>query len=163
MIFDREKRHIRAVAILVLMMVCAIFVAILNYRTPYAGLLKLNGNELNVLLANTEALQIQGLSDRDSLPGYDGMYFPFQYRGEHAMVMRRMHFSLDMVWLNDGKIVQILENLPPEPNRTEEELTIYSNTSSPATAVLEMPSGYVKKYGIKVGDVATLKERVLPW
>lgn len=117
--------------------------------------LQINGRKFKVLIADTDQLRFQGLSNRTSLGSFAGMYFKFDGRGINRMVMRDMDFPLDMVWVDGTKITDIAHDLPLEPGIAERDLTIYSNTV-PGTAVIEFPAGFVKENGIKVGDEAII-------
>lgn len=119
------------------------------------GLVNINGQELRVLVANTDRHLFQGLSNRDSLGDYDGMLFIFNRREQHTMVMRDMRFPLDMIWIDGEVIVDIAPELAPEPGRTETELTLYPGRA-PSTMVLEVPAGFVAKYSLKIGDRVTV-------
>ncbi len=110
----------------------------------------LDGQRLHMLVANTSDHRFQGLSNRHSLSQYDGMLFVFPSSGLHGIVMRHMDFSLDIVWVENGKIVYIKQNLRPD-NRSESQLIVYK-PSNPANAVLELPAGWVSIHGTKIGD-----------
>ena len=68
------------------------------------------------------------------------------------MVMRDMHFPLDIIWLDGNKIIDIAPNLPPEPGLAEEQLTIYRSRAA-STLVLELPAGFMERTSLKIGDV----------
>lgn len=107
------------------------------------------------MVAANEETRIRGLSNFDSMGGYEGMYFIFDRLGINKMVMRDMRFPLDMIWLNGNIITDLAENLPPEPGRAESELTIYSN-KVPGNGVLEAPAGFIAKHSLKVGDMVEI-------
>ncbi len=65
--------------------------------------------------------------------------------------MRDMRFPLDMIWLNGHVVTDLAANLMPEPNRSEAELTVYSN-KVPGDGVLELPAGFIASHGLKVGQ-----------
>ena len=102
-------------------------------------------------MAETAQHRFKGLSGRKDLGKYDGMAFIFPQRGQHAMVMRAMLFPLDIVWVDNGEIVDIAPNLAPENGRAEEHLTPYFARSS-STIVLEFSAGFKEKNGLKIGD-----------
>lgn len=109
------------------------------------------GREVRVLVADTYNHRLKGWSDRRDMGKYGGMLFVFPDRGQHAMVMRDMHFRLDIVWLDGNKVVDIAPNLLPEAGITEEELTVYPARAS-STLVLELPAGFKDETGLKIGD-----------
>lgn len=111
----------------------------------------IGGTSYRFEVAATDRVRFHGLSDRDSMGRYVGMYFIFDRPGINSMVMRDMRFPLDMVWLNGATITDLAENLPLEPGRAESELTVYSN-KTPGNGVIELPAGFIASHGIKVGD-----------
>ncbi len=118
--------------------------------------IKIDGVDYPVLIAANDQMRYQGLSNRDSLGRYAGMYFIFAHRGINSMVMRDMRFPLDMVWLNGSVVTDIAENLIPEPGRSEAEFTVYSN-KIPGDGVLELPTGFIARHGLKVGETLEIE------
>ena len=135
---------------LVGMIVLGIIFKIYASYWPHA-VVKVNGYELKVLLADTPDHRYSGCSNRDNLGKYDGMLFVFAERAQHAMVMRQMRFPLDIIWLYGKTIVDIAPNLQPDPSKTEAGLFPYYARSQ-STLVLELPAGMAEKYGLKIGD-----------
>lgn len=99
-----------------------------------------------------EALQ-KGLSGKSSLPDDQGMLFLFADKGDHPFWMKDMKFAIDIIFINDNKIVSIIENAPA-PKTANENLPLY-RSDEPANKVLEVKAGSVKKYNIKDGDQIT--------
>ena len=89
----------------------------------------------------------KGLMYRESLAENSGMIFDLSnVSNKIAMWMKNTKISLDMLFVNaNGKIFFIHENAKP----MSEELII---APEPATFVIELNAGDVKKHGIKVGD-----------
>src|SRR5437660_1131238 len=71
----------------------------------------INGHTITLLLAKTEKEQHQGLSDKDSLASDTGMLFLFPHADYYLFWMRHMKFPLDIIYINNNKIVTILENV----------------------------------------------------
>src|SRR3989344_1519780 len=117
--------------------------------------LKIGGQEVRVLVADNYNHRLKGWSDKKDMGKYGGMLFVFPDRGEHAMVMRDMHFPLDIIWLDGNKIVDIAPNLPPEPGVAEEQLMIYRARAA-STLVLELPAGFRDQYELKIGDIVEI-------
>ena len=125
-------------------------------KSDRPAVIEVGGQKLSVLVADSFAEHYQGLSDRDTLEPYHGMIFLFDTKKTRTFVMRRMRFSLDIIWIDDTTIVDIASNLPPEPNIPESQLTLYTG-KSPADKVLEVPAGFAERYGIKIGDRIVIK------
>lgn len=113
--------------------------------------IKINNQVFNVLVANNLKHWEKGLGGRDDLGKYDGMLFLFPESKQHVFVMRDMKFPLDIIWFNKGSIVDIAPNLPTEPGKTEQELTLYPARDN-SDRVLEIPAGLAEKYNLKIGD-----------
>ena len=112
------------------------------------GVLNIDGQELKIEIASTDSDQYRGLSNRDSLCSGCGMLFDFSDYDKLAFVMRDMRFPLDIIFINNNKVINIAANLAPEGNKPKN--IYYSNGK--ANRVLEVNSGYCEKNGIKVGD-----------
>lgn len=111
--------------------------------------------QLAVEVRDTEAGRELGLSGRESLPEGQGMLFIFENKQQPLFWMKDMMIALDMVWILDGKVVQIDENVPPP---TKEIPRVATRVPTGLVDwVLEVPSGWVAKYGVKVGDEVVLE------
>lgn len=109
---------------------------------------------LNVEVVQTPADIEQGLSDRSEI-GSDGMLFLLPRRSAPSFWMLRMKFALDMIWLDNGKIVQIDTDVPP-PSETNGVPTVVT-PRQPVTAVLEVPAGMADQYNWQVGMTWSLE------
>ena len=113
----------------------------------------LNGRPIALLYARTPSEQFQGLSDRERICDSCGMLFAFPDKQPRTFVMRRMKFPLDIIWINDGRIVGMNLNLWPE---SAEPYTPYMSPE-PVDSVLEMPAGSAEAYGLRLGMEAKLR------
>jgi len=120
-------------------------------------ILKIGDERIDVMVAYNIHQQYRGLGGRDSLAPYDGMLFPFGLLGKHAIVMRDMRFSIDILWLKQGEIVDIASSVVPEPDRDEAHLTRYYPRRV-ADMVLELPAGWTSMHSVKIGDRVLLVE-----
>jgi uncharacterized membrane protein (UPF0127 family) len=112
-------------------------------------IVKINGHEIMVEIANTPKLQYQGLSGRKNLCADCGMFFVFKERSEKTFVMRDMNFPLDIIFIDGVQIVKIYKNLKPEG----ESLKNFYPSGQPVDYVLEVSGGYADAYGIKEGNI----------
>lgn len=120
------------------------------WRVPEA-LVGLAAVELRVRVADTPAARFRGWGGYKNMGGFEGMLFVFPERGQHTMVMRDMLFPLDIIWIDGKSVVDIAPNVLPEPVKNESELMPYF-ARAPSTLVLELPAGWTKRQGLKVGD-----------
>lgn len=111
------------------------------------------GEELpvKVEIADTAQERARGLMFRDSLSEGTGMLFLFPEETQGSFWMKDTPISLDLVFIRDGRIVDVIENAVPY---SEELLT----PNSPYTMVLEVPGGYVGRHGVQVGDTVEVPD-----
>jgi uncharacterized membrane protein (UPF0127 family) len=125
-----------------------------QYASQYkTAVLKLNDCSIQVEIADTPALRQRGLSGRKHLAENAGMLFIFERPDYHSFWMKDMNFPLDLIWILNGKIVDITSRVPP-PSGPVCKFTHY-RPSSPANRVLEVKAGVAEKCGVKVGDEIT--------
>jgi uncharacterized membrane protein (UPF0127 family) len=102
---------------------------------------------LTVELARTAEEKIRGLSGRPHLKPGQGMLFVYDSPQPVSIWMKDMRFSLDIIWVRAGRIVQIEKRAPPltstGPGR------IYT---AMADLVLEVPAGFTDRQKIRPGD-----------
>lgn len=109
--------------------------------------------EIPVEIADTFQKRQKGLSERESLAKGEGMLFVFAQKDiQPPFWMKKMEFAIDIIWIDDNKIVQINEDVPaPEPDTPNSELKFYSS-NQPIDYVLEANAGFVVENDIKIGD-----------
>ena len=103
----------------------------------------------NVELAQTLPERVKGLSGRDSLAKNSGMLFVFPQPAREVFWMKGMSFSLDIIWISEGKIVEITKNAQPLNDISN---PVSYKPKAPVDMVLEINAGQVDQYGIKIGD-----------
>ena len=113
--------------------------------------------KIQVEIAKTDVERREGLSKKESLGDEEGMLFVFpQMNIQPPFWMKDMSFPIDIIWIDDGKVVQIDEDIPaPEANAPDEELTLYT-VNQPIDYVLEVKAGFVEKNNIEKGDSVEL-------
>jgi uncharacterized membrane protein (UPF0127 family) len=112
------------------------------------GWVEIRGQRIEVEVAEDPATQAKGLGDRDSLAWDRGMLFVYEEPAFYAFWMKGMRFSIDIVWLRKGRIVDLDVNVPFEPGGNGPTL----RPSSLTDAVLEVPAGYAMAHGWRIGD-----------
>ena len=118
--------------------------------------IKIGDEQLEVEIMQTLEDQKQGLSGRISLANDHGMLFVYSNPALYKFWMKDMLFPLDIIWINNGKVIEITDNVPPpEQNADISQLPTYSPLQ-PVTGVLEVSAGYVKKHNIIIGDQVEL-------
>lgn len=104
---------------------------------------------VTVEVARTEAEKVRGLSGRDRLAPDRGMLFVYEAPARPRIWMRGMRFPLDILWIRDGRIVDLVRGAKaPAPGEAPQEFAPRED----AQYVLEVPAGFVERQGIAVGD-----------
>jgi len=80
-----------------------------------------------------------------------GMLFLLPERRQPTFWMKAMQFDLDMVWIDQGKIVALTERVPHSTSDDIKNLPVYS-PPQPVDMVLEIPAGTAKKWQLQSGD-----------
>lgn len=120
--------------------------------------LKINGKTIKVEIADTKEKRSKGLGGRESLEDDSGMLFIFPDSKKHSFWMKGLKFSLDFVWIKDNKVVDIILNAPPPTEgQKDEDLPIFMPNME-VDKILELKSGGVERFGIKVGDEFSLRD-----
>lgn len=119
------------------------------------GNISLRGNPVEIIVAGdryfrTEVVESPeklslGLGERSWMCRRCAMLFIFPESRKHGFWMKGMEFSLDIIWIDSGKIVAIEKNIPP---LSMEVL----NPPVSSDMVLEVNAGTADRFGWKIGD-----------
>ncbi len=90
-------------------------VQMINQRQelPITAIMEINGEKIELEIAQTPRQQAIGLMFRDSVPPNRGMLFPFQPPKLVSFWMKNVSIPLDMIFLKDGIIQHIESSVPP--------------------------------------------------
>jgi uncharacterized protein len=86
-----------------------------------------------------------GLGGRKELPEGRGMLFLMPQKDYLRFWMKGMQFSIDIIWIEQGRIIGCEKNISPKDDR------IFTSPSQ-AGVVLETPAGFCDKYNVAVND-----------
>ena len=114
------------------------------------GNIVIKGQAIKLNIADVYLKQIKGLSGQNVLSNNEGMLFIYQRIGKHAIWMKGMKFSIDVVWIKQQKIVDIVSDIPI-PIKNNDKLAIYKPKAD-NKCFLEVPAGVAKKYHWQIGD-----------
>jgi len=106
-------------------------------------------------VADSEKSREIGLSNKSSLADNRGMLFLFDEPKIPAFWMKGMKFPIDIIFLNDKKIVTIYKNVQP-PKNADEIPTDYYQPTYPSDKVIELKAGGSDKYNLRTGDTVNL-------
>jgi uncharacterized membrane protein (UPF0127 family) len=115
----------------------------------------IRGQRIVAEVARTPEEQARGLGGRDGLTPGTGMLFPYTEARRWSFWMKDMRFDIDIVWIRDGKIIDVSRFVPaPRPGAPTllDALPTFS-PKEPADSVLEVAGGTAKARGWEIGDV----------
>ena len=112
------------------------------------------GEEIPVEVADTLKKRSLGLGKRAFLKKGWGMLFVFEKRKPHRFWMKDMQFPLDIIWLDNHRIVQIIHNAQPVNSKVEPEVM---TSPVPVNFVLEIAAGRAAKLRLKTGQRMNFK------
>ena len=111
-----------------------------------------NGACIQLEVADEQHEQAMGLQLRGPLPPLRGMWFPF----EDALLRFWMHRTpepLDMIFINDNRVIAIEANTTPCPRLPCRSY----GPDQPGDAVVELAAGEARRLGIEVGSEAVIR------
>jgi len=112
----------------------------------------IHGTVFQVDVADTPGLQAKGLGGRRRLGPTDGMLFVYTEKERHTFWMKGMYIPIDIIWLDNGRVVYIAHDVPPPPRGMPEEQLPTYQPGEPANLVLEIAAGRAKALGLEVGQ-----------
>ncbi len=150
------NRNIFIFAVILVILIGLAYFAFSNVQSFTGGkTLVLKGKRIQLEIADTTKEQEKGLSGRERLAENSGMLFVFEKPGNYSFWMKDVSFPIDIIFLNDKKVVTIHENAKPMTDEDPTNLTLYT-PKTPSNRVLELNAGSAKKLGIKEGDTIEL-------
>ena len=115
---------------------------------------KINGKQFFVDVAKTDKQKEKGLDVYETLPVKKGMVFTFQAADYYPFWMKGMKFPIDIIYINNNKIVDIFPELSNPKTSTESPIIVKPSTKS--NFVLEINAGLSRKYNFKTGDTVEI-------
>ena len=107
------------------------------------------GDKIPVEVADTLKKRSLGLGNRPYLKKGWGMLFVFEERKPHRFWMKDMQFPLDIIWLDNHRIVHINHDAKPASSGDEPEVM---TSPVPVNFVLEIAAGRATKLRLKKGQ-----------
>ncbi len=111
------------------------------------------GKTFFIEIADTPEKRQKGLSGRKELEKNSGLLFVFDKENTRPPFwMKGMEMPIDIVWIDNDKVIQLNTDVKPEPTDTpDKDLRLYT-PNQPVDQVLELSAGTVKEMKIRVGD-----------
>jgi len=109
-----------------------------------------SGGVLKAEVADTPEKLLFGLAFRNALPPEVGIVYIFEDSGLHRVWTKEFQFPVDMVWVDESKIVvHIVERAPP---CRDSQCPWYGPPPQDARYIVEANAGFVEQAEVKVGD-----------
>lgn len=122
--------------------------AVSGQTLPISAQTTIAGRTIELEVARTPQQQAIGLMYRTTLAPNHGMLFPFEPPQPVSFWMKNTLIPLDMIFLQDGVVKAIAQNVPP---CTTASCSTYGS-GTPINQVIELRGGRAAQLGLKVGD-----------
>jgi len=142
------KKKIVLPTLIIILIIISIFIYQNNKNVEETSQVCINEKCFNVELAETDAERANGLSNRNFLDENNGMLFIFQEYGIYNFWMKETLIPLDIIWINENKIVYIERNAQP----CLEAFCPIFNPNQTANYVLEINGNLSGKYNFNIDD-----------
>ncbi|BAU42996.1 hypothetical protein O77CONTIG1_02818 [Leptolyngbya sp. O-77] len=116
---------------------------------PISAEVEIGDEQIQLEVARTPQEQAMGLMFRTDLPPDRGMLFPFEFARPVQFWMQNTLIPLDMVFLLDGEVKEIVASAPP---CDRQPCPTYGPTSVRVNQVIELAGGRAAELGLQVGD-----------
>ncbi|WP_287129485.1 DUF192 domain-containing protein [Candidatus Cyanaurora vandensis] len=127
--------------------------SIVTQSLPITARVQLGHQTIGLEVARTPRQRAIGLMGRKDLPADRGMVFLFDPPAFVSFWMRNCLISLDMVFVRQGRIVNLTANAPPCTTAQPEQCPRYPVTGPvPADQVIELRAGQIQQLKLKVND-----------
>lgn len=133
-----------------LIVIIAAVIMFFVFNTKSKNYAVINGHSFDIEIAITDSQKSKGLAKYEKIPNDFGMLFLFGKAGYYSFWMKDMKFSIDIIYINDNKIVDIFKDVPNPKSEFDVPKTI--KPSLPSNKVLEINAGLSDKYNFKKGD-----------
>lgn len=138
----------KKIILIIIILLCIIISIVMISHKPQPYFIQ-NYQKITLEIAKTPQQRERGLMYRKFMPENHGMLFIFNKPQHLSFWMKNTLIPLDMIFLNQHKVVAILQNVPP----CSKENT-YCPSYSPdvlADAVIELNAGMIENLKITVG------------
>ncbi len=140
-----KNKNTSRIIVAIFLIIFSILIMICFFYMKNHKIIQINKQKFFVELALAEDEQAQGLGQRKDIKENEGMLFVFPEKKEHSFWMKDMQFDLDIIWIEEGKIVYIAKNVSQGSPET-------INPKINSDKVLEIKSGLSSKYNFQIGD-----------
>ena len=114
-----------------------------------------SGNTVRLESAESDFQQSLGMMQREALPKKRGMMFPQTKAQKKSVYMFNCIAPLDILFLNDGQIIDMSAKTPICASSEPDECPLYES-SLPIDNWIELRSGSINRLGLSIGDQVDL-------
>jgi uncharacterized protein len=113
-------------------------------------------NNFKTIVRDDAFERSKGLSGTESLTNEEAMLFIFAGPNKQSFWMKNMKFPLDFIWIRDGIVIGVNEDIPhPDANDGK---TARVGSPGPVDMVMEINAGQIKEQGIRIGESITIEK-----
>ena len=120
---------------------------------PITAIAEIGQQTIELEVAQTPQQQSTGLMFREALADNRGMLFPFESARIARFWMKNVPVSLDMIFLNGDRIVDIAANVPPCQSNP---CPVYGPKAL-VDGVIELRGGRAEELGVQTGDTIAIE------
>jgi uncharacterized protein len=144
-----------AAIIIIAIVILAGFILKTKLNSANKNLVIADKAEVAVEIADSEIARQKGYSNHPEISYQEGLLFVFNRAGFYPFWMKGMLFDLDFIFIKNGRVVYLLQNVKaPVNNNGEIE---YAISQKPFNQLLEVKAGFIDKYNIELNDSVLLK------
>lgn len=144
---------LRLTTALILSLATFTYIATISEASAKMPQVKLGDQLVNLEVASSTQEIQNGLMWRTALPETQGMVFLFPDKRAVRFWMFNCFINLDMIFIKDGKIVEIAKNVPPCKSKTPEDCPLYPESGQISVEkVIEVAGGFCDRHKVQIGD-----------
>ncbi len=111
----------------------------------------IRGQEVTLMVSDTELLREQGLGGYTGLGSREGMLFIFEKMDRQGFWMKDMLFPMDIMWLDgEFRVISLEKNIAPE---TYPKIFF---PKVPSLYAIEFSAGTLTQLGVEIGDLVRM-------
>ena len=114
-----------------------------------------SGESVRLESAESDFQQSLGMMQREALPRRRGMMFPQSKAQRKSVYMFNCLAPLDILFLNDGQIVDLLSDTPICASADPDECPLYESRQ-PFDNWIELRTGSIDRFGLSIGSQINL-------
>ncbi|MBT4209306.1 MAG: DUF192 domain-containing protein [Candidatus Komeilibacteria bacterium] len=149
------KKH-KFKIVLFIVIIALVYAVYYNFFRYNEATVTINDYVFKTEVVQSEKDVTRGLSGREILADNQAMFFILPEKKIYRFWMKDMKFNIDLLWIDDNKIVGFEKNMQAFENITSaNDLPAYSSPQA-VDRVLEIKAGLIDSLDIKIGDIINI-------